>query len=307
MDKKNALAMPDYYGSFSCTADRCAHNCCIGWEIDIDEDTYRHYMTVGGEIGDRLRDSIDSSGGTHFFRLGRKGRCPFLNGENLCDIIIELGEDRLCEICAMHPRFRNFFSDRTEIGIGLACEAAAELIVNYEDRTRITVSGETAPRPEEEGFFALRERIFEIVQDRGADLNSRIAELLHQCAIKLPRKDTHIWREFYMSLERLDPKWDKKLKNMTKFRGFPENTQTAYEQLIIYFLYRNMADGLYDGTLRARIAFAIHAAEMICRISGPGAPLSVIADTARMYSAEIEYCDDSMQTLLEVMYKAAGR
>ena len=31
------LVYPDYYPEFRCSASACKHNCCIGWEIDIDE------------------------------------------------------------------------------------------------------------------------------------------------------------------------------------------------------------------------------------------------------------------------------
>ena len=31
-------AEPDFYGKFKCTAEKCRHSCCIGWEIDIDDD-----------------------------------------------------------------------------------------------------------------------------------------------------------------------------------------------------------------------------------------------------------------------------
>ena len=33
------LRIPSYYEEFSCIADKCKDNCCIGWEIDIDEET----------------------------------------------------------------------------------------------------------------------------------------------------------------------------------------------------------------------------------------------------------------------------
>ena len=32
-------SVPNYYDKFKCIADRCKHSCCIGWEIDIDDDT----------------------------------------------------------------------------------------------------------------------------------------------------------------------------------------------------------------------------------------------------------------------------
>ena len=49
------LRVPSYYKEFRCTADRCADSCCIGWELDIDEDTAAYYEQVKGAFGDRLR------------------------------------------------------------------------------------------------------------------------------------------------------------------------------------------------------------------------------------------------------------
>ena len=47
-------AYPDYYPLFHCIADRCRHNCCIGWEIDVDGDSLAAYDQIGGEMGERL-------------------------------------------------------------------------------------------------------------------------------------------------------------------------------------------------------------------------------------------------------------
>ena len=41
-------AYPDYYPLFHCIADRCRHNCCIGWEIDVDGDSLAAYDQIGG-------------------------------------------------------------------------------------------------------------------------------------------------------------------------------------------------------------------------------------------------------------------
>lgn len=43
---------PAYYGAFTCLADRCRDNCCIGWEIGIDPDTAAFYDSFPGETGD---------------------------------------------------------------------------------------------------------------------------------------------------------------------------------------------------------------------------------------------------------------
>ena len=134
------LIAPDYFPSFSCIAGACRHTCCAGWEIDIDEDTREYYRTVPGEIGKKLAENIDDSGEIPCFRMAEGMRCPFLNRDNLCELVLTLGEESLGQICSDHPRFRNFFSDRTEIGLGLTCEAAGRLILFWPDPVTLTES-----------------------------------------------------------------------------------------------------------------------------------------------------------------------
>ena len=31
--------VPDFYPEFACIASRCGHSCCVGWEVDVDEDS----------------------------------------------------------------------------------------------------------------------------------------------------------------------------------------------------------------------------------------------------------------------------
>ena len=122
------LIFPKYYPEFRCIADKCRHSCCIGWEIDIDPATREKYRYVSGKFGQRLNGAIQV-GEVSSFRLGEGERCPMLNANGLCDLITELGEGMLCQICADHPRFRSYFSDRTELGLGLCCEEAARLVL----------------------------------------------------------------------------------------------------------------------------------------------------------------------------------
>ena len=131
------LIAPDYYKDFRCIAGACKHSCCIGWEIDVDPDKLAYYDTVTGPLGDRLQKGIDRTAQPPHFILGEHERCPFLNKEGLCDLIIGLGEDSLCQICRDHPRYRSFFVSRTEIGVGLCCEAAAALILKKTEKTKL--------------------------------------------------------------------------------------------------------------------------------------------------------------------------
>lgn len=120
---------PKYYSRFACKAERCTHNCCIGWEIDIDGATAEKYESLGESIGEDIRKNTARSGEVSHF-LMKNGRCPMLCEDNLCRIIRELGDGALCHICREHPRYYNELSKITLGGVGMSCEAAAELILS---------------------------------------------------------------------------------------------------------------------------------------------------------------------------------
>ncbi len=295
------LIAPDYYTQFKCIAELCKHNCCIGWEIDIDEDTHTFYKAVGGEFGKRLSENI-SDNDPPCFILDEQERCPFLNKNGLCDIISELGEGALCQICSDHPRFRNYFDDRTEIGLGLCCEAAAKLILENKDSVRLVElenDGEFA-ESSDDAFFAMRNTIFEDLQNRDMSIDERINRVLCKHNISLPDISLSEWADIYLSLERLDDEWSEKLSLLKG--SVPDNNNVSdieAEQLLIYFIYRHLADGLSYGWLQERIAFAalsVHIIRALCAVCNE--PVAVIA---RMYSSEIEYSEENMEALLNTL------
>lgn len=140
--KKRALVRkPDYFDRFRCTASACSDNCCIGWEIDIDEKTAGKYKNVPGKLGKKLQEMILWPEEPPRFILQRE-RCPFLDQDNLCEIIRELGEDSLCDICREHPRYYEWFDGLTEKGVGLCCEAAAGLILGSSKKAEFVTEPE---------------------------------------------------------------------------------------------------------------------------------------------------------------------
>ena len=309
------LVAPDYYTKFRCIADRCLHSCCIGWEIDIDRDSFEYYSTIGGTLGERLRENIAVTDGTPHFLLGKNERCPFLNDCGLCDIISQLGETALCQICDDHPRFRNFYSDRTEIGLGMCCEAAGELILSQKEKTHlVAIEGESEELyPEEEELIAVRQQIFDILQDRTVPVGKRVENMLNFCDITLPDKSIAEWADIYMSLERLDEQRDiilTELKNAEESQlEFPseEQHETAFEQLLCYFVYRHLTDSLDDDRFWQRIAFVALSYIMIRSICGlwysknGKLDISDMVEISRIYSSEVEYSDENMEILLEIL------
>ena len=177
------LTYPDYYLAFRCSASGCEDNCCIGWEIDIDERAYADYMARGGVFGQRLRGSIAQGEAPHF--LLQEERCPFLNEQNLCDIILNLGESALCEICTQHPRFHEWFGDIKESGVGLCCEEAAKLILQSDGPTtfiQTEIDEPADPDFEDEpllnALLAARDMLFALLQDCRFSIWDRLAAAL---------------------------------------------------------------------------------------------------------------------------------
>ena len=307
------LVAPNYYEQFQCIADKCKHSCCIGWEIDVDQDTLEYYDTIEGSFGKRLQENIIRDDQDAHFCLGNDERCPFLNEKGLCDIIIQLGEDALCQICDDHPRYRSFYSDREEIGVGISCEAAAQLIITHNEKTQLVelYDDEEILLEEENEFLALRQRIWNMLQDRTTDFNTRVENVYAYCGIAKDEKTPQQWAQIYRQLERLDPVWDKvldALENAEKhsISFVDEWLQTAFEQLAVYFTYRHLADSLDDGRFVARLQFALNSVKMIMWVASVHCDrygkidAEILAEIARIYSAEIEYSTENIDALLEV-------
>ena len=103
---------PTIYHTFQCKADRCENTCCQLWTIDIDESTAERYHTMTGPLGESLRQAITvDDEGSHFVFSKAQPICPLLNENGLCKVVLELGEEGLCDTCHMHPRFYKYIED----------------------------------------------------------------------------------------------------------------------------------------------------------------------------------------------------
>lgn len=177
------IRKPDYYDQFRCIAGACGDSCCIGWEIDINEEQKEYYQMISrgsGALGERMKSCINWEEG-HFILQGKEERCPFLNRDHLCDLILTLGEDSLCDICREHPRFYDWFDGLTEVGLGLCCEAAGRLILGTEKPvTFVEEKFDEAEALEEDLqiLFQAREKAIGILQDRTYSIWQRLQHYL---------------------------------------------------------------------------------------------------------------------------------
>ncbi len=305
--------VPNYYKDFKCIAQKCKHNCCIGWEIDINQDTLSQYENLKGKFSRKLKQGIEYNDDCACFRLDGKGRCVFLNEKNLCDIILNLGEDSLCQICSDHPRFRNYYSDRIEMGLGLCCEEAGRIILGQDIPFSLVLLSddgcENITDDNNSEFYKFRENLFKMLNDKTIFLNDKVNNYISYCDFKMPESSKDEWVDFFLSLERLDDYWSVVLNQLKETDigdiEIPENFNIYFENLIKYFTYRHITTE-NDSEIIFFVLTSYHFIEMLCKMHiknyGDLSNENII-EYCRLYSSEIEYSDENIDKIIELLYQ----
>lgn len=299
--------VPNYYKNFKCIADKCRHSCCIGWEIDIDKKTMDYYSSLVGEIGDSLKENISLKDEPHFI-LREGDRCPFLKTNGLCHLICELGEDSLCNICADHPRFRNFYSGGVEIGLGMCCEAAADLILNFKEPFVLEGKGDIYTTDEEKVMANIRNRLIAQMEDKTGSIPQRFEKILKVADTEFTEISPIWWAEFFLSLERLDENWTFVLEKFKttgtdKFSDIFDDPLPV-SQLAIYFLFRHVPEAIADGNLASKVKFAVLGTVFVHTLAvtlkdNYSCYRDALLDFARMFSSEIEYSSENLDAVMD--------
>lgn len=124
----------DFYTEFSCVGGACPDTCCAGWDIFVDENTYKLYDSLPepdkSSICGRIEEVNKSGSARYQFKMKEDGRCPFLNENNLCDIYIQVSPDALCRTCKTFPRKIVNYYDVIWATVSAACPEVARLLIN---------------------------------------------------------------------------------------------------------------------------------------------------------------------------------
>lgn len=318
---------PSFYDDFHCKADACTDSCCIGWEIDIDDETAERYRQVPGEFGECLSQNItESEEGVPCFRLSSDERCPFLQRDGLCRIYRELGKDSLCEICREHPRFYSFLADRTEAGLGLCCEEACELLLRDAPLFLVTEDDGTPCDTDDDEQFLLsvRETLFDILADCDKPLLQRIRHLLQTVrdaqqtltpgfqTEDFPFNERELFDftvRAFQETEPIDDAWtryigqlaDEKDKIM-QTRLF-KSDETVYEKLLGYLLYRYFIEHSLETTMTQVLHFCLVNLAFLVLCDGKTmlekqtVSLSDRVDNIKRWSKQTEYSEENLEFL----------
>ena len=291
------ITVPSYYERFHCLAGNCRDNCCCtGWQIVVDEDTLDYYSRLPEPQRGRILSGLTENGEGETIIRPADGKCPFLTEDRLCGLVLELGEEHIGEICALHPRYRTWYPGRLELGVGLCCEEAARLILeDPEPAEFFTYLTDQADDREEDAplypaLLDLRERLLGAVQDRSRPLALRLATALRlaqaaQEAVnrgKLPDPEAEPFPlpadpeagrgvlralvEAHREMEVLEPSWAQDLARLEArldgldwpgFRAWVGERAYEYEHLAVYFLYRYFLPSIWDDNPLAAVQLAV--------------------------------------------------
>ena len=289
---------PTIYHVFQCKADQCENTCCQLWTIDIDEPTAKRYHAMTGSLGESLRQAITvDDEGSHFIFSKAQPMCPLLNEKGLCKVVLELGEEGLCDTCHMHPRFYKYIEDLELCGVGLSCEASVELLARQEpmDLLLFTIEDDHNEFNSEERLTL--HNIFELL---AFDLDPNLFKYT-------PKPSKQSFKELldlYKQTEPIDENWtaqvntlSSKLDQLITFvqTYIQQEDMSLFNKVYQYILYRQI-DMLSDYSLESILAYAKSGADYILIASAlEGQPLKQVA----RWSQQIEYDENNVELLLQ--------
>ena len=300
---------------FRCIADKCEDSCCKDWEVDVDEAAAAMYRTLDGDLGDRLRQVLQTEDGASFMTL-ENGRCPMWRQDGLCRIQAELGHDALCQVCREYPRLFMDFGDFAEWGLELSCPEAARLL--FSD---MSVRKENIPGGAEQEYDS---EIMEILQKSREEILSywakseeNIPQMLavtlfygHQVqgaldggeyvplenalasAVRYAGKGNfEELLEFFRQLEILTDRWRTRLHTPK-----PGTWDSKLKYFVTYLIRRYWLQAVWDYDLVCRVKFLVSACILVNGLGGD------TVETAQLFAKEIENDPDNREAILDGAY-----
>lgn len=287
---KNITIKP--FIDFSCIADKCKHNCCLNWQIDIDKKSIRKYKRLN------LNSGIDYEN-NRFTMVEKNGqvRCAFLDDDNLCGLIKKYGNKVLCQTCTDHPRYRNFFKSFTLYGIGLACEQALNLLLTYNEKLELPIiKGKTKHEKEIMNFV---KEVFDILTDRELFILDRIEKIISLCCP--PKRFYNAdFKSLLKGTEYICKDWKNKLDNV--ILSFDKKVLTEFsieiEKVLWVTVYRHVFGAIDSLDIKSRTLFSVLCILIICSLIKSDSSKEFL-DITRQFSEEIEYSSFNINAILD--------
>lgn len=217
---------------FQCINRECTYNCCGGWQIEIDEETYHKYLQEEGSFGKELRRNMCYRNVAQIRQ--RFGKCPYLTKDKLCGMYLEHGEEYMSFACRTFPRRKIAYKEGKEtvleeLYLELSCPEAARLFLEEEGFIRLgLVERETEVcwefEIEEKDYFEIllfmRETIHKLIEREDIPLSYGMmlvfdyAEECQQLSMRLQYQDIIPFSKSYVADENINQK-------LASYREYP--------------------------------------------------------------------------------------
>lgn len=286
---------PKYYKDFKCIANRCTHSCCVGWRIALDNKTRKLYSQASGHYSDTLRKMISKDEEGYYIPTLSCGRCPHLDNDGLCRVILEYGAGYLSDICREHPRYYNIIGKRVEVGLGASCPEAARLIISGEHSLKLTkIDADVVYCDENTEYspLAMRDELANIL-DKFSKYRDAEAEILRVLGLPRDILCAEFRSRIFSELEYLYPENREMI-----FDAVSSGSGQAPDALIkvlAYFLYRHLSVAESEGEAVAAAAFALISTRTVGEIT---CKMGDVVNALRLYSEEIEYSTDNTESIM---------
>ncbi len=311
----------EYYPLFRCLAGDCPDTCCAGWALPVDGESLSRYRAMEGPLGEKLRAKIDWREGCLIPETD--GRCPFLTRDNLCELILEKGEECLCKVCATHPRFYEDFGTVRQVTLSNACPEAARLLLTLDHPVRFLREGEgECAGADEKRALGLSRRCIALAQNRRMSPQARLSALFRLCGGRVQPEypeehgGVQLLAEAFSELEILTGEWRELLTEMETpaadwavFRMEAAGDETAWENLFVYFLFHYLPSSAAGGEALAGAKLCAacflmvrEAAFLLWRREGRRWSRALLERAARLFAREFEHDRDNVDQMLFAMH-----
>ena len=242
--------------------------------------------------------------GYYFMFSDKQPTCPLLREDGLCRVVLELGEDSLCDTCHMHPRFYKYIEDLELCGVGLSCEESVEKLLATEgDQLQFTIE-------DDDGEFTAEDRpVLENIFDLLAlGINPAICQFTLNHSIHYCQELVTV----YKKTAPIDEEWTKQLAHLEAMLSSTEASTTvdllkadtidvsALNKVYQYILYRQI-DMLAEYSLESLVRYAFDATLFIALLTHQ---FGNLPEQIRRWSEQIEYDEDNVSFLFDAYEKA---
>lgn len=306
----------DDFDTFHCIASACPDSCCQLWDVEVDEASYQKYLSIPGDLGEKLREHLTPCEGGAVFEAVNN-RCPMWQEDGLCEIQCKAGEAYLCNTCRDFPRLTHDYGDFVEYGLELSCPEAAGMLLSHfptevisetEDvgaaeyeaslmevllSSRQTALDLLRQNPPKEALISLLLYGYRVQEalDGGLPEPIVVSDAMELAATFRGYGNINDIISFYQELEILTQEWKDRLNSFQTPRLEPKVLFLAD-----YFIRRYWLQAISDGDLVCRVKFIVTSCLLVASLDGD------FTRTAQLYSKEIENCPENMDALLDAAY-----